>query len=238
MNKFSIILKSFSLSITMIGIASAENTWTGFYAGVNAGNASNKIELQSQQFGFDNIEGTCNRKATYSTLYPGVQLGYMHQFSNNLVSGIETNFTLNQNQKKILSCKSEYNAGVYDRFTFRNQMQTSIKARVGSAINFNNNNYLPYLTAGAALATVGLTYRNEGGDYYSTATTKTNWLIGAGIEWAFMQHWSLRAEYNYVNYKNTINLKIPSVYDLLDPDGGSRVHINSSNVFVAISYWI
>ena len=138
----------------------------------------------------------------------------MYQFTNSFVSGIEANATFNTNQKHTLSCNSEFNPDVYDRFTFRNQLQTSIKGRVGRALNWNKNTFLPYLTAGASFANLGLTYKNEGGDYYSNTTTQAGWLIGAGIEWAFMQHWSLRAEYYYVDYGNAINLNIPSVYGL------------------------
>ena len=63
-------------------------------------------------------------------------------------------------------------------------------------------------------------------------------LIGAGIEWAFKKNWSLRAEYDYVNYGNTIQLNIPVVYDLVDPNGQAKLDLSSNNLVIAISYWI
>lgn len=209
MNKFLIIAKSVITAVSMVGIASADtvfshhsllNGWTGFYVGANTGVVFNNTQLKSQQLGFTQLSDTCDRSSSFTNFFPGIQLGYMHQFPNYFVSGIETNLTLNSHQKENLSCVSVYNNDVSDKFTFRNQLQSSIKGRVGRALNWNNNIFLPYLTGGVSFTKVGLTYQNEGGNYYSKNLTSSGWLIGAGIEWAFRQHWSLRTEYFYANY--------------------------------------
>jgi len=238
MNKFSIIAKGVVIAIGMVGIVYADNSWTGFYAGVNAGLAFNHARLTSQQLGFTNPGENCNTSSDVSTFFPGMQFGFMHQSPNDLVSGIEANIAVNTNQKNTLKCNCPENPDVSDRFSFRNQMQNSVKGRVGRAMNWNNNILLPYLTAGASFANVGLTYKNEGGDYYSDKATQAGWLIGAGIEWAFRQNWSLRAEYYYADYGNTIKLNIPSVYGLVDTNGHAHVDLSSNNVIVAINYWI
>lgn len=239
MKKFSIIVKSVVITMSMVNLTYANtNTWTGFYAGVEAGLAFNNAELESQQLGFTSPSETCNTSSNYSSFFPGVHLGYMYQFPNDVVSSIEANATINTHQTEKLSCHSQFNPDVYDRFTFRNQMQTSIKARIGHLLDGNKSAFLPYLTAGASFANLGLTYENEGGDYYSSTTTQLGWLIGGGVEWAFMEHWSLRAEYYYVDYGNAINLNIPSVYGLEDPNGNGHVDLSSNNVVVAINYWI
>ena len=233
--------------MSMIGIAYADNhssyhsllnSWTGSYLGIDAGFVFNDVQLTSQQLGFTNPSGSCNTSSDFSSFSPGIQLGYMYQFPNYLVSGIEANVTVNTNQKDTLSCTCPFNSSVSDRFSFRNQMQSSIKARAGRALNWNKNILLPYLTAGVSFANLGLTYKNEGGDYYSEDTTHAGWLIGGGIEWAFKQHWSLRVEYYYVDYGNAINLNIPSVYSLEDPNGHASVDLSSNNVVLSINYWI
>jgi outer membrane immunogenic protein len=117
-------------------------------------------------------------------------------------------------------------------------MQSFIKGRGGRALHWNQNLFLPYVTAGAGLVNTGLTYRNEGGNYYAKNTTQAGWLIGTGIEWFFKQNWSLRAEYSYVNYGNTIQLSIPNVYGLIDPNGNAHVDLNANNILLAINYWI
>ncbi len=246
MNKFSIMAKGIVIAMGMVGVVYAGNNtsrslldgWTGFYVGMNAGLVFNKVQLRSQHLGFTSPSDTCNTSANFLSLSPGMQLGYMYQFPNDLVSGIEANVTLNANQSNSLSCTSNFNPNVYDRFTFRNQMQTAIKGRIGRALAWNNSTLLPYLTVGTSFAKVGLTYKNEGGDYYSQNAIKPGWLIGAGIEWAFRQHWSLRAEYSYVNYGKAINLTLPSLYGLLDPNGKARVYLSANNFTVVINYWI
>lgn len=47
---------------------------------------------------------------------------------------------------------------------------------------------------------MGLTYQNEVGNYCSDATAQLGSLLGAGIVWAYIQHWSLRAEYYFEDY--------------------------------------
>lgn len=225
------------MGVSILGTAYADNPWTGFYAGIDAGVIFNNVQLKSQQLGFTNPSDTCNTSSDILTFSPGLQLGYMYQFSNDLVSGIEVNTTFNTHQDNTLSCNSNINSDVYDRFTFKNQMQTSMKGRVGRAFDYNANVLLPYLTTGASFANVGLTYQNEGGDYYSKHTTRVGWLIGAGIEWAFKKHWSVRTEYSYVDYGNTIKLNIPAVYGLFDSNGNGRAKLSSNDVAISINYW-
>ena len=116
-------------------------------------------------------------------------------------------------------------------------MQSSIKARGGPALNWNKKLVFPYLTAGASITSTGLTYSNESSDYYSKSTNRGGWLIGAGIEWALGNKWSLRAEYNHTEYRST-SVRIPSVYGLIDFNGQARADQSNNNIGVAISYWI
>ncbi len=246
MNKFLVIAKGVIIVMGMVGIAHANNNaldnsvnnWTGFYAGANGGFSFNNAKVKSQQLAFTNPNEACNTTSDYSTFSPGIQLGYLYKFSNAYVTGIEANATVNIDQKDRLGCTSEFNSAVYDRFTFRNQMQTSIKGRVGRDLNWNNNTLLPYLTGGASFARVGLTYKNEGEDYYSNNNTQVGWLLGAGIEWAFQKQWSVRAEYYYLAYGKIISLKIPNLYGLEDPNGKAHINLSSNNVVVALNYWI
>lgn len=173
----------------------------------------------------------------FSTFSSGIQAGYLYQFPNSIVAGIEANTAFNTDQNDTMNCKSLFNPDVYDGFIFRNQTQTSIKGRLGWALN-GNKNILPYFTVGASFAHVGLTYQNEERDYYSTTTTQPGWLIGAGVEWAFMKHWSLRAEYYFADYGKIVSLGIPSVYGLYDPNGNANVNLSSNNFMLAINYWI
>lgn len=238
MNKISFIAAGVIIALSSIGAAHADYSWTGFYAGVNAGMVFDNAQLKSRQLGFTDPSESCDTSSDYSTFSPGIQLGYLYQLPNYFVSGIEANITINTKQKETISCNCTTDFEVSDRFKLTNEMQSSFKGRVGRAINWNSNILLPYLTAGVDFATLGLKYKNEGGDSYSTRHTQAGWLIGAGMEWAFRENWSLRGEYYYANYGSAIKLKIPSVYGLEDPNGGGHVDLSSNTVAVAINYRI
>lgn len=248
MKKFLIMTKGVLIAFSTVGTVYADQEsssrqsslsyWTGIYAGLDAGLAFNRLQLRSQQTGFTNPSEHCNTNSDFSTFFPGIQLGYLHQFPSTFVSGIETNVTFNTNQHDTLACRCPYNFSVSDRFSVWNQMQSSIKGRAGRALSWNTSTLLPYLTAGVSFANAGLTYKNEGGDYYFKNTTQAGWLIGTGIEWSLEKSWSLRAEYSYVDYGNNINLKLPSVYGLDDPNGNAHVKLTANNFSLGINYWI
>lgn len=120
----------------------------------------------------------------------------------------------------------------------QDRLQSSIKGRLGRAIALNQSILVPYLTAGISFANVGLTYNNEGSDFYSTNIITPGWLLGAGIELGFSKNWSFQMEYSYINYGNAINMNIPSVYGLTDPNGSAHVDLSSNSISVSINYWI
>ncbi len=226
------------MSIGLVGYAHAENNWTGVYAGVNAGGIFNSAQLYSQQLGFTNLDNTCHVSPDFSTVTSGVQFGYLHQFANLIAAGVEGSFGINANQTTVSSCVSQFNANVYDRFLFRTQMQTAVKARVGRVLWWHQYHLLPYLTTGVSLANVDLSYLNEGGDYYVQKTIAPGWLVGVGLEWAFMRHWSVRAEYDYVDYGNAVKVELPIVYGLQDGNGNGHVNLSANVVTAALTYWV
>lgn len=242
MNKCLIISGAVLLTMPMTAIASATKstqvTWSGVYAGMNAGFLFNNSQLRSQQIGFTNPLERCDLNSESSSFFPGIQLGYLRQYTNDFVSGLETNLTFNTRQYDALTCQSPYNSTVSDRFNFRSKMQGSIKMRGGRALHSDKGILLPFLTAGLSFAGQALSYQNEGGDYYSKNTTRRGWLVGAGLEWSFNTKGSIRAEYYFIDYGNTIRLNIPEVYGLLDTFGGARVRLRANNIALAVNYWI
>ncbi|MCW8451574.1 outer membrane protein [Legionella quinlivanii] len=245
MKKLIVITANCMIAMNVAGVVYANdaqnpfsNHWTGLYAGANGGLVVNSVQLKSQQSGFIDLDERCNASPHFSSFFPGLQLGYIHQFANDFVTGIEADIRFNSHQNEALNCDCPFNSNISDRFTFKNQRQNFIKARVGRALSWNNNNLLPYVTAGASFAHLGLTYQNEGNDYYSTNTSHAGWLIGAGLEWGLGENWSLRAEYHHVDYGNPLRLQIPSVYGLFDPNGNARIDLSSNSVVLAINYWI
>ncbi len=246
MNKLSTVIKSLLVAICMVGVTFAEEShsssvlmrWTGFYAGIEGGITFNDVQLRSQQLGFISPSETCNSHANFSSFYPGIQVGYMYQLTNDLISGIEANFSFYTRQQDTFSCHCDTLVNVSDRFSFRNRMQSTIKGRLGRALNWQQRTFFPYLTVGTSFTNVMLAYKNEGGDHYANRNTHAGWLVGIGLEWSLKQHWSLRAEYNYANYGKTIKLNMPNIYGLIDPNGKAHIDLNTNNINLALNYWM
>lgn len=230
------IIESIALILLMNTGACAKD-WTGFYGGANAGLVFRDIDLRSQHISFTYPNDQCNMNAINATFSPGVQLGYMHQFTNEMITGIEAALSFNVNKDKALSCSCPTNANVADRFSFKNSMQTAIKGRAGRLVNWKKTTLLPYVTTGVSFADSALTYTNEGGDYYSQNNTQAGWIFGAGIEWPLRSSGLMRVEYSYVYYGKNVNMNIPIVYGLIDSNGNARVDLNSNKLVVAINYW-
>lgn len=246
MNKFLQVIKVYLIVFGLIGVAYSDTYSTedilkglkGAYLGADVGGSFNNVKLQSQQVAFANLDGTYNINSDFSSFMSGIQIGYLHEFSKHLVFGVDANIIFNINQTDNLNINCDFNSNVFDRFIFSNKMQGSVKGRGGHFVKWNDKLFLPYLTAGASLANVGLQYKNDVSDYYSKNINQFGWLIGTGIEWFFKQNLSLRTEYSYVNYGNTIEMNIPTIYGLTDSYGNARAKLSSNNIYLSINYWI
>ncbi len=59
---------------------------------------------------------------------------------------------------------------------------------------------------------------------FGNSNTNTGWTAGAGVEWAFADNWSARAEYDYVGLSND-SFTIPSGFVL----AGKTLELSTSN---------
>jgi outer membrane immunogenic protein len=249
MKSFKLKFSTSIMSLTLLsGVAIAQNTktnmhqanptknqynWTGFYGGLNVGGVFNDVDLNSNHFGLTDPTGTCNASSNFSSFFPGVQLGYLRQLESNVILGVEGDFTYNVDQTGKVSCNCPVTPSVSDHYSIKNRLQGSIRGRLGYLVK---PQILPFLSAGGSFADLGMAYNNEGGDYYSTNTTQSGWLVGGGLEWGFTHNWSVRAEYYYIDY-SSMNMKIPNIYGLYDPNGNAHVNLNANNVRLAINHW-
>lgn len=75
---------------------------------------------------------------------------------------------------------------------------------------------LLYATGGLAVTKLKVSYTYSdsfgGSSSGSASSTKTGWTVGGGIEWAFNTHWTVRAEYLYLDFgKVTASGIVPPV---------------------------
>lgn len=222
----------------LVQVPTIYDYWTGFYGGPIIGGIFNKANVRSHQTGFFSPDETCNASSNFSTFSAGIEAGYSYQFNSKIVLGVEGDFLYNFNSNGVLSCNcvdSTCNCPItlVDQFTVKNRDQGSIRARVGYDLG---KQLLPFLFIGDNIANFKAYYSNEGGNYYSKNTTRGSFLAGAGLEWGFASNLSAKVEYYYTDY-GSINMALPFVYGLYDPNGGSRISLRSNQIKAALSYW-
>ncbi|APF39093.1 porin family protein [Chelatococcus daeguensis] len=155
-------------------------TWTGFYVGVNAGYGWGEF---SKAAGFDDPDGFVG----------GGQIGYNYQIGQ-FVVGLETDIQYADLKGKTAATTfANGNIG-----TGRGEVEYfgTVRARVGAAFD----RALIYVTGGLAYgetkfsgidATAGLAF--------SKSETNVGWTLGAGLEYAFTNNITAKAEYLYVD---------------------------------------
>jgi outer membrane immunogenic protein len=166
-------------------------TWTGFYIGGNIGAAWAQSEWHDSLFGL-NWGRTSDARFIY-----GGQIGFNYQFAgSNFVIGAEAQgdwlgsdgggvtrvgplghgFNIVSNDTRIATLAARFGFAA-DRALFY--------AKAGGGWVANNGFTVTDLTTGQVFV----------GD---TGRTLSGWMVGAGIEYAFTDNWSMKFEYDYI----------------------------------------
>jgi len=149
-------------------------TWTGFYAGVNAGYAFGNVNAGAfalaRTVRIGDIDGITG----------GGQIGYNYQVGQ-FVLGLEADL-----QAADLKASNAFGDRV------RTDYYGTVRARVGVAFD----RFMPYVTGGWAYGNVKTTIAGIG----STDKSHTGgYAVGAGLEYAFTNNLTAKVEYLYVD---------------------------------------
>jgi outer membrane immunogenic protein len=148
--------------------------WGGFYVGLNGGYG----------FGKSNWDVPGVSPSPKGALF-GATLGYNLQ-TGTWVWGAEGDFDIST-MKGSTGCGP---GGI--TCETKNDWLATARLRLGYA---GWNNWLPYLTGGAAMGDIKAT----NSALSSANKTKIGYTFGAGVEYAFWSNWSVKAEYLYVD---------------------------------------
>jgi outer membrane immunogenic protein len=176
-------------------------TWTGFYIGVNAGGAfrpsSNDGFNDAVFFGGAAPFALGNRNNSAGFIGGG-QVGYNWQI-NNFVLGIE-----GDGQALVGSNKNNSTFGFVGNGNTTSFLGT-VRGRAGVAFE----RFLVYGTAGVAFGGSNNNWPNTiignigGVPTFFTANngsdTRVGYAVGAGVEYAFLDHWSVKVEYLFAD---------------------------------------
>jgi outer membrane immunogenic protein len=148
-------------------------SWTGFYVGLNAGYGFGKSD-------WDFPAGT---SVSPDGFLGGVTLGYNLQ-TGRWVWGLESDLDYTA-IKKSDAC----GAGTCE---LKTDWFGTARGRIGYA---GWNNFMPYITGGAAFADLKASNSATG----SESKWKVGWTFGGGLEYALYSRWSIKAEYLYAD---------------------------------------
>jgi outer membrane immunogenic protein len=187
-------------------------TWSGFYAGVNAGYGfgHNDLSVRSDAPNFfdDALDvagfGRSKREGSFTG---GAQVGYNYQMGS-IVVGAETDFNyFNVNDHYVTDVAYVDGDAVTETLTGGHKVQWlgTLRPRLGFT---PAERLLVYATGGLAYGSVktrsSYVVTENGADVGSFAASRSNvrwgWTIGAGAEYAVTNNLSLKAEYLYVDF--------------------------------------
>lgn len=179
--------------------------WAGFYVGLNAGGSwgrqdNSLVTVPGGVVGFTNSD-------KLNGFIGGGQVGYNWQI-NQWVLGLEADFQ-GSGQKSDGSFLIPSIAGIAvvpgltASYTDKLEWFGTVRGRVGYAWD----RWLAYFTGGWAfghgtLSGTGTTTPAGTVLAFSASQDYNGWTLGGGLEWAFMDHWSAKAEYLYIDFGN------------------------------------
>ncbi|MEP7173571.1 MAG: outer membrane protein [Aestuariivirga sp.] len=135
----------------------------------------------------------------------GGQIGYNSQFDNNVVLGVEADFSFGNVHDKIVDDIGNLDLSTEDYVKSKSDMAGSVRARLGYAMDA----VLIYATGGLAWTNAKVSSRD-----YDDATNTTfsdisdsanmwGWTVGAGAEFMLTEKLSAKAEYLYTDFGST-----------------------------------
>jgi outer membrane immunogenic protein len=161
-------------------------TWNGFYLGVNGGYGLNTSQWS--------LNGTPTSAFSPNGALAGGTLGFNYAISE-VVVGLEGDFDWTGFDGSIGGCAVNAAGAVAACETKSNFLGT---ARLRAGYQFDR--VLPYVTGGGAFGNI-LTGLNPPASFASAV--RPGWAAGVGIEYAFADNWSAKAEYTYISFGNT-----------------------------------
>lgn len=214
--------------------------WTGCYAGINGGGGAGSSDFTASVgpgtwlVGGDPAEASNDGtgSANNSFWLGGGQAGCNWQ-SGTVVVGIEGDYDAFSSTSAFFNntnvLPTSGNAFVIGQ-SLKSDYMATVRPRIGIAADRN----FAYVTGGAAFSNADYTisYSDAGGGVGSASASKqlTGWVAGAGWEYAFADHWTLRFEYLYAAFP-----KVTATGVIAGPGGTSNPLSGTANLVLQVA---
>ena len=215
--------------------------WSGCYVGGNVGgggagtNFGSTVARGTYLLGDDpGLVGADGSGGANDTRFlGGGQIGCNWQASR-LVIGLEGDFDTFHSNPNFKNNTDTLSNGVTP-FTISQSLTTDFLATVRPRIGIAADRNLFYITGGAAFTSVSYTERYvdgatpPGAGVAAASQLLAGWTAGGGWEYAFADHWTLRAEYLFADFPVTSALGA-----ITDTDGRTNALHGSSDLAIQI----
>jgi outer membrane immunogenic protein len=205
-------------------------SWTGFYIGANVGGAWSDNRWTDRLF-LTNFNNNNN-----GVFIGGGQIGGNYQIGQFVIGGEwDFDWAANNNNNSGIIIPGVGNIVV----TNNNRWITTVAARFGWAIDHwllygkagggwvgNNNQTITNLTTGVSFTC---------GTFINCGNNTGGWLVGAGVEYAFTNNWTVKFEYDYLGLGNR-TIVIPATAPFLAGDTFTSNNRNVQMVKVGVNY--
>jgi outer membrane immunogenic protein len=122
--------------------------------------------------------------------------------------------------------------------SFKTHYLATVAPRVGYAFG----KWLPYVTGGFAMGDLDFSQRINNvppNAFYQEGGNKTDlnpgWMVGGGLQYAVAEHWSVRAQYEYVDL-GSVSFDAPGSAGFTDFSGHHEASLREHNASFAIIY--
>lgn len=173
--------------------------WTGFYLGGSLGGANGTASFKDTRQPPPTNNQTTFSSSTSTSFLGGAQVGVNYEFQSGLVVGAEAMFDwLSNMQTNFTAQNLNIGAGAAGTATgtINGRWMTMTTGKVG----FAWDRLLGYGKFGEAWVGGNNGSLSNGGASVGLpiGSTLSGWTAGAGLEWAFVGNWSVRAEYDFI----------------------------------------
>ena len=203
--------------------------WTGFYVGADVGYGWGTSSSVATTGNANYPVGFVFAPNDLTGAVAGGHAGYNYQIDH-FVFGIEGDFDWT-NMKGDASDVSPLQIRIPTTTSTSSKLTwlADITGRVGYAWD----NWLLYAKGGGAWThQEGSSITTPSGTTTSGSEDRSGWLIGGGAEWGFMQHWSAKLEYNYMDFGTANVTRVSSTGVVNQRDNTLKVNV----VKVGVSY--
>ena len=171
--------------------------WTGLYIGGHTGfGRGTSVATLSDP-------ATTTTSSTFSGAVGGVQAGYNMRLPSGLLLGVETDLTF----PNYLTSNSIVSSLATPRSQVTEQLDYVGTAR--GRVGYTSGPWLAYATGGLAWAGERFINAPTVGDEARDIHLRLGWTAGAGLEYGFAPHWSVKLEYLYSRFDHA-NILFPS----------------------------